>query len=200
MTCAVCRQLISAYLDGVAGGRTHMEVAAHLSICAACRAENEEHARLKELLRAMPEVSSRRDFLDRAMNRVRTSPWTSRIRGINARQAYICALIVMVFATLVQMALSPVLLNRLPWIFLLAGVVWASWYYGLGPGLLCVGLATLAADYFFTYPLLSFAINTRQTAIQVTACLCLGLLFGLTVTLVSPHTRMQRSYGRGMRP
>jgi K+-sensing histidine kinase KdpD len=176
-------------VDGAAGGRAHAEVAEHLDACLSCRMEYEQHARLKELLRAMPDVSSRCDFVDRATDRVGASVKLWRAQTVPTGLACACALTVMIFATLVQMAFSPLLLDRLPWAFLVVGVVYSAWFYGFWAGMFAVAYATTATDYFFTYPHMSFLINTRATADQVALCLILSLLFAFLVTWLNPRLR-----------
>jgi K+-sensing histidine kinase KdpD len=100
----------------------------------------------------------------------------------NGTRRYEYAVVTMVIATLLQMMASPLLLERLPYLFLLLGVAYTARRYGFGPALLSVGLGTLIADYFFIAPMFSFAIVTPQTALQIGSYIFLGFALALIMT------------------
>src|SRR5215211_7495459 len=59
-------------------------------------------------------------------------------------------------AVLVKWLLDPLTVQDTPFLLILGAIMVGAWYGGLGPGLLATGLSTLATDYFFLHPKVSF--------------------------------------------
>jgi len=66
-------------------------------------------------------------------------------------------------------------------LLLIAGVVLAAWFTGLGPGLLAIILATLAVEYFWTEPVYSFIIVRDELPLMISFILCGVVGLGLTL-------------------
>jgi PAS domain S-box-containing protein len=66
-------------------------------------------------------------------------------------------------------------------LLLIAAVILAAWFAGLGPGVMAIVLATLAVEYFWTEPIYSFVVVRGELPLMMSFILC-GLV-GLGLTL-----------------
>src|SRR5438132_390999 len=73
--------------------------------------------------------------------------------------AYAISIGVVILATLVRLALNPLLGNRYAFATYFLAVAFAAWIGGLGPALLAILLSALAAAHFFIEPSNSLAIT-----------------------------------------
>lgn len=73
-------------------------------------------------------------------------------KGRYALIRYACAVACTVLATLVRAALIPVLPHQWAFELFLFSIAAATWYGGVGPGLLSAALGLLAAEWFFVGP------------------------------------------------
>jgi C4-dicarboxylate-specific signal transduction histidine kinase len=78
---------------------------------------------------------------------------------------------------LVSAAVALSLLLQVPfgnpfWIFFPVAVIAATWFGGRGPGLLSVGLSTIAVLYYFIPPVRSFAVKPRDIPFFLTFVAC----------------------------
>ena len=90
---------------------------------------------------------------------------------------YVVSLFAIVVVLLLRFALQPWLGLSVPYLQFFPAVMLVSWLGGVGPGLLAVGLAAAASDFFFLRPTYSFAI--AETADRVS--LPLFVLIGLAI-------------------
>ncbi len=74
---------------------------------------------------------------------------------------YAVAIIVLIITAVLTLALEPYL-DRTPTFFYLAAVVFASWYGGLGPGVLVTILSGLILAYFFAEPRYTWTVNSFE--------------------------------------
>jgi signal transduction histidine kinase len=81
----------------------------------------------------------------------------------NAPARYATALAAILFALLVRGALSPFVGDYVPFITLFPAVIFAAWFCGIGPSILCVVVALLGARFWFVQPAHSLSVpDTRQ--------------------------------------
>ncbi len=66
-------------------------------------------------------------------------------------------------------------------LLLIAGVVLAAWFTGLGPGLMAIILATLAVEYFWTEPIYSFVVVRGELPLMISFILCGVIGLGLSL-------------------
>src|SRR5450759_3257517 len=89
---------------------------------------------------------------------------------------------------LLAVSFRPMLHNRAPFLPFTLGVIMASSYGGLWPGLVTTGLSFAIADYFFTEPVHKFLPVYPDDY----AALVLFLMFGISISVVS-HLRVKAS-------
>ena len=96
----------------------------------------------------------------------------SRVRG------YAAALVAVGVASVMRLALDPILGDRLPYVTYFAGVAFAAWVGGIGPGVFAVALSSVVADYLFIPPRLGLAMLSGQArdVVAVTAFLFTNLI------------------------
>ncbi|HEX8202182.1 MAG TPA: DUF4118 domain-containing protein, partial [Isosphaeraceae bacterium] len=82
-------------------------------------------------------------------------------------------------ATLARWWLDPVLGSGTPYITFFVAVAAASWYGGLGPGLLALGLGAAAAAYLFLAPRGSILVAGSANLLGLTLYLGTGLIIVL---------------------
>ncbi|MHC4067570.1 MAG: anti-sigma factor family protein, partial [Planctomycetota bacterium] len=70
MNCLQCREHLTAHVEGLLDPQHEQEVAQHLEICPACRAEAAEHRQLQERLVTNGKVLTAKSFEAAVMNRV----------------------------------------------------------------------------------------------------------------------------------
>ena len=91
---------------------------------------------------------------------------------------YGAAVLAVTLAVLLRLPLQGLLGAEAPFLFFFPAIMFASWYGGLGPGLLATALSVPAATYFFMYPLHSFVLARFGSLVQV-------LLFSATGVFIS---------------
>ena len=89
---------------------------------------------------------------------------------------------------LLAVSFRPILHDRAPFLPFTFGVIVASWYGGLWPGLVTTGLSFVIADYFFTRPIYKLLSVYPDDY----AMLVLFLMFGILLSVLS-HLRMKAS-------
>src|SRR5215208_4080638 len=77
-------------------------------------------------------------------------------RSLDIALRYGVAVLAVGTAVLVKLLLDPLTAQDTPFLLILGAIMVSAWYGGLGPGLLATGLSTLATDYFFLHPKVSF--------------------------------------------
>jgi outer membrane lipoprotein-sorting protein len=87
MNCNECRENLVAHIEGLLEAQQEREVAAHLRSCPACRAEAEEHARLRNSLIAGGEAFSQKSVAQSVMDRILREQ-TLQIRKFTMRKRY----------------------------------------------------------------------------------------------------------------
>jgi PAS domain S-box-containing protein len=105
--------------------------------------------------------------------------------AVSRPRAWIVAVALVAAATAVRAVLDPVLGAVSPWALYLLAVLAAAAYGGLAPGLLAVGLATVAGLNLFVEPRQSFAFEAQHELASV-------LVFdGVALALVATAARMR---------
>jgi PAS domain S-box-containing protein len=95
---------------------------------------------------------------------------------------YGAAAVAVVVATLLRMALTPLIGDTaVPFITFFPAVLFAAWFGGFRAGALSILLSALAADYYFIVPLKSFAMPNSGDQ----AALLLFILVGFGIALLS---------------
>ncbi|HUG93180.1 MAG TPA: PAS domain S-box protein [Planctomycetaceae bacterium] len=106
-------------------------------------------------------------------------------------------------ATWVRWLLDPVLEDRVPFATYFVAVVFTSWYGGLGPGLVCVGLGALSATRFFIPPSDAFVVRNVADGVALSLFLFLGgataLISGAMQTSQSRAARLAHDAERERR-
>src|SRR5215207_1118589 len=96
-------------------------------------------------------------------------------------------------AVLVKLLLDPLTAQDTPFLLILGAIMVGAWYGGLGPGLLATALSTLAIDYLFLVPRISFA-TVGTELLDLGAFVVEGILVCvLTASLRSARDRAERS-------
>jgi PAS domain S-box-containing protein len=86
-------------------------------------------------------------------------PWTLR---------YGAALIAAAAALVIRIALDPLIgPTELAYTIFLPAVLFAAWFGGFGPGIVCAIASGFAADYFFAEPLRSFLVRKERDEISL---------------------------------
>src|SRR6476646_9265688 len=73
---------------------------------------------------------------------------------------YGAAIVTVVAALGLKFALVPLVEQETPFLLFFGAVLVATWYGGMGPGLLATALAALASNYFFMVPFYRFELAT----------------------------------------
>lgn len=98
--------------------------------------------------------------------------FSGRSRSLSLR--YGSAVFGTAVATLLRMALQPLLAERVPFVTYFVAVVFSAWIGGMGPGLLSVALGTIAAWYLIVPPPLSFALSKTPDMPAILVFVCMG--------------------------
>jgi PAS domain S-box-containing protein len=83
--------------------------------------------------------------------------------------------------------------NQSPFMIFFAAVMVASWFGGLGPGLLATALSALLSWYFFLSPQYSFAINAFGQGFRLTVFVLEGVVISSLVEAM--HSARRRAEG-----
>src|SRR5215213_10251143 len=106
---------------------------------------------------------------------------------------YVVAALVVGAAVLIKLLLDPLTVQDTPFLLILGAIMVSAWYGGLGPGLLATGLSTLATDYFFLHPKVSFTTFGPEL-LDLGAFVVEGILVCvLTASLRTARDRAERS-------
>ena len=111
-----------------------------------------------------------------------------RLRSRGPVTRYALAVLVVVAATLIQLALLPVLPSP-QFLFSYPAVLLVAWLAGLGPGTLASFLSALATAYFFLPPSFSFAVSSPKDQLD------LVIFVALSVALVLMLERLEEAIG-----
>lgn len=84
---------------------------------------------------------------------------------------YAVAFLVILLAFLVRLALNPILGDYVPYITFIPAVAFCAWYCGIGPSVMSVILALLAAEYWFIPPIHSFRVLSAAHVVGMIAFL-----------------------------
>ncbi len=109
-------------------------------------------------------------------------------RTIPSWLGYALAVLGVVLATLLRMALDPILGDHQPFVTYYVAVLLISWSCGKGPSLLAIGLSALAGDYSFIPPRTSLNISDVEQA----RGLVLFVLVALVILLLNELQRSAR--------
>ena len=85
----------------------------------------------------------------------------------SAALKYFLALVIVGLAVLVRLALDPVLGRGTPFITLFLAVPLAAWLCGIGPGIVSLILAAVAAEYFLLAPRGSFVLQSSEDVLSL---------------------------------
>jgi PAS domain S-box-containing protein len=99
-----------------------------------------------------------------------------RVLGLPASVRYGTAVIAVVVATLLRLALEPVLVSRLPFTLFYPAIMVSAWAGGLGPGIVATVLSGVAASYFWVPPPHSWKIQDGTELLGVLTFVGVGLL------------------------
>jgi len=94
----------------------------------------------------------------------------------NTLLRYTLALSAIAIALLIRGALNPLLGDSIPYVILLPAIVFSAWYCGVGPSVVSVVLALVAAKYWFIPPLHSFSLPRTAHWIGMVAFLLASAL------------------------
>ncbi len=111
-----------------------------------------------------------------------------RLRSHGPLTRYALAVLVVLAATLIQLALLPVLPSP-EFLFFYPAVLVAAWLVGLGSGILASFLSGLATAYFFLPPSFSFAVVSPKDQLD------LAMFVALSVGLVLMLERLENAIG-----
>ncbi|MGB9198290.1 MAG: DUF4118 domain-containing protein [Terriglobales bacterium] len=111
------------------------------------------------------------------------SPFSLAARSMVARYGY--AIIAVIASLFLRQLLDPLLGPQNTYHTAWAAVVFTSWYCGLGPALLSVGLAAVGSVYYFVPPVHSFSIERTQDRWGLVGF----LLFATLIVLVGEANR-----------
>jgi two-component system CheB/CheR fusion protein len=92
---------------------------------------------------------------------------------------------------LIRRLLDPVLADYGNYAFLMIAVVVSAWYGGWGSGLLAIGLALIAGDYFWGEPRYTLALTTAQEQLRAGSF----VIFSLLVCKACERVRQMRVRG-----
>jgi signal transduction histidine kinase len=96
-------------------------------------------------------------------------------RGGDAVWPYAVAILAVAAATLVRMALDPLVGTQVPAATYYFAVFFAAWYGGMGPSILALALGFLSAAYFFCEPRWSFAMHVVEVQVEMGLYVIVGL-------------------------
>src|SRR5829696_99548 len=114
-------------------------------------------------------------------------------RSLDIALRYGVAVLAVGTAVLVKLLLDPLTAQDTPFLLILGAIMVGAWYGGLGPGLLATALSTLAIDYLFLVPRISFA-TVGTELLDLGAFVVEGILVCvLTASLRSARDRAERS-------
>ena len=88
---------------------------------------------------------------------------------------YCLAVLSTIIATVVRMALDPILGEQHPYVTFMFAIIFTAWYGGVGPSLVVVVLGFLSALYFFVYPRGSVVVNGLDTQIGLGLYITVGI-------------------------
>ncbi|HKI02399.1 MAG TPA: ATP-binding protein [Thermoanaerobaculia bacterium] len=100
---------------------------------------------------------------------------------------YGAAFLLVLLAVLIRWPLQPLLGMSTPFLFFFPAIMAASWWGGLGPGLLATALSSLAANFFFMAPVSSFSLSGFSALVQILLFAGIGVLINLL------NDRLQKS-------
>src|SRR5271166_6199038 len=100
---------------------------------------------------------------------------------------YGSALLSVALATLVRLALDPILGVRYPFITFYVAIVFIAWHCGLGPSLVAVSLSWLAIDHLLLQPHSTVPIFAEKSQIVLPF-----FAIGLTIALLGESVRAAR--------
>jgi signal transduction histidine kinase/CheY-like chemotaxis protein len=89
------------------------------------------------------------------------------------------AVLMVVVAVAVRWPLNPILGMNVQFLFFFPALVAASWYGGLGPGLLATGLSALAANFFWMEPAFQVGFNGPGSVVQISVFVAVGALMSV---------------------
>src|SRR5579859_2141690 len=101
-------------------------------------------------------------------------------------QRYGAAVGISALAILIKVAFNPYVGDRVPFLLLFSPVLIASWYGGLGPGLVAAGICAVASDYFLTGHAHSLTTVDPTQLLQV----CIFLIECSLVSWISASRRL----------
>lgn len=99
----------------------------------------------------------------------------SRSPKLRAIIKYCLAVISTIVATLIRMALDPILGDQHPYVTFMFAIIFTAWYGGVGPSLVTIVLGFLAALFFFVYPRGSVEVNGLDTQIGLGLYVTVGV-------------------------
>ena len=76
----------------------------------------------------------------------------NRVPSFTQKQRYAIAVLGVLATGVLQLALAPILMDDLPFLFFIFPILLASWLGGVGPGLLATALSLLLGGYLFPRP------------------------------------------------
>jgi K+-sensing histidine kinase KdpD len=100
---------------------------------------------------------------------------------------YVVSILTVGIATVLRLGLDPVLGEHHPFTLYFAAVAIASWYGGLGPGVLAIVLSYFGADWFFISP--RFEFNLPHTNLDEFMALMAFLFSSLAIAFTSQLLR-----------
>jgi two-component sensor histidine kinase len=101
---------------------------------------------------------------------------------------YVCAVLVVVVATILRQLLHPALKDSAPFALYFLGAILTAWYLGLGPALVTIVAGAFAGNYFFLHPLYSFRIQNSADRHTMSAFIAIAII----VAIVSSAQRTAR--------
>jgi PAS domain S-box-containing protein len=100
-----------------------------------------------------------------------------------ARTPYLVAIVSVGLALAARLALDSIFDDRHPFVFFALAVIFVSWAYGLGPGLLALWLGLIVGDFFFLEPRYTFVAAGSVEMVGGLAYLVTG-----TAIVISAHS------------
>jgi PAS domain S-box-containing protein len=100
-----------------------------------------------------------------------------------ARTPYLVAIVSVGLALCARLALDSIFDDRHPFVFFALAVIFVSWAYGLGPGLLALWLGLIVGDFFFLEPRYTFVAAGSVEMVGGLAYLVTG-----TAIVISAHS------------
>jgi PAS domain S-box-containing protein len=104
----------------------------------------------------------------------------TRLLSLTQTQRYGIAIVGVILATLLRLALDPLLGPNLPLFLFVFPIIVVAWYGGLGPGLLATALSLVVGDYLFIPPRGSLFLNGDPLSVQrILSLLATGTVFSI---------------------